>query len=109
MALLTVNTLSALGNDQTLVNASAGGDKFPVGEGYVLVIKNGSASSITATVKGKRNCSHGFLHDSVVTIGAGVTKMIGDLDEIRFKDATDGYGEVLYSAVTTVTVGIFKA
>lgn len=109
MAVLTVNNLSALGADQTLVNASAGGDKFPVGESYILVIRNGGATPITATVKGKRNCSHGFLHDSAITINAGVTKMIGDLDEIRFKDTTDGLGEVTYSAVASVTVGIFKA
>lgn len=108
MAVLTVNTLTALGNDTTLVTASAGGDKFPVGDSYVLVVKNGGASPITVTVKGKRNCSHGFIHDSVVTVNAGVTKMIGDLEEIRFKDPTDGYGEVTYSAVTSVTVGIFK-
>lgn len=50
MTLLAPSTLSVEGSTPTFAAASAGGDTVPVGRGTFAVIRNGSATAITATV-----------------------------------------------------------
>lgn len=103
MALITVQKASLSGVTAALVAASAGGDKFVNDGDTLLHVKNGSGAGITVTVAAVSRCSHGSFHDSVSTVAAGATTVIGPFPQNRFNDVS-GQVSVTYSAVTTVTV-----
>lgn len=109
MAKITTQRLAPAGADLTFVSASAGGDSYDVEQGNFIAVRNTGASPVTVTIKAKKACSHGTLHDSAVTVNAGATKVIGNLTKDRFADPTTGLGEITYSAVTNVSVAVYCA
>jgi hypothetical protein len=105
MAELSVQEITIDGTVVTFAAAAGGGDTFPNTGKEILVVKNDSASSITVTIDSQAECSFGFDHDPVITVGAGVSREIGPFKPQRYNDA-DGMVNVSYSAVTTVTVAV---
>jgi hypothetical protein len=109
-------TLSRLGPDTGLVDlaasaataAAGGGDTFGCQGRELLVVNNGGVSSINVTITanadnfGVTNAAHNL----VVAVAAGKTAIIGPLSPVRFRDA-NGNANVSYSAVTSVTVGVY--
>jgi hypothetical protein len=74
----------------------------------IMIIKNGSASPTTVTVDSVALDNFGNAsHDVVYTLLAGAEMVIGKLSKRRFND-TNGYVQVSYSAVTTITVAVVK-
>lgn len=107
MALLTVQIATVAGIVPSFVAAGAGGDTFSNTGRESLYVKNGSGASITVTINSLLNCDQGFDHDFVVTVAAGVDKVIGPFATNRFNDG-GGLVGVTYSAVTTVTVAAVR-
>ena len=108
MATLTVQQTSLTGLATTYAAAAGGGDEFPNDGRTMLHVKNGGGAGITVTVNSRVNCSQGYDHDSVSSIGAGAEAMIGPFDLTRFNDTTTNRAAVTYSGVTTVTVAAVK-
>lgn len=107
MAVLTTAQAVIGGAVSTLVSAAVGGDKFNNTGRERFRVRNGSGSTITVTftATGSAGCPAGTLHDLAVTVAAGVEKVFGPFDPVRFNDASNQVA-VGYSAVTTVTVGV---
>lgn len=95
--------------------ASAGGDFFkPRSSGGVVVlmhIKNGGAAAITVTIDDPTSVSPvgaaAWNPDMQVAVPAGAERIFPVTPPDRFTDAA-GNVNVTYSAVTTVTVGVFR-
>jgi ABC-type taurine transport system substrate-binding protein len=59
--------------DGDFILASAGGDTFANDGRSVLWIKNESGAQRIVTIVASGTCSHGFLHNQVLTISASTT------------------------------------
>jgi hypothetical protein len=103
MAILTPLVPSATGTTYTTSAASAGGDKVsPVN--CSVIVTNGSASSITLTVDVPGNDQFGLARpDIAITIAAGTSKLVGPFP-LSIANPADGYVNLSYSAVTSVTI-----
>jgi len=106
MATLTVIKLSLTGVDPALVAAAAGGDKFLVGKGTYLHVKNTSAATRTVTVDSKKNCNQGSDHDSVTTVPITTgERMIGPFEDVdRWGDPNTKLADITYDAVPGLTI-----
>lgn len=110
MATLTVATPALGGTTFAPVAAAGGGDKWPNPNGNsFLLVTNGSGSSITVTPTavitvrpGDRIFPAMTVAGAAVSVGAGVTKLIGPFP-LAFNDS-DGNVAVAYSSATDVTV-----
>lgn len=103
MATLTVQEITLSSLTPSYASADAGGDEFSnTGRTFLHIINDG-ASSITATIDSRTNCSQGFDHNIEVTVGASSEKMVGPFKPGRFND-DNGITDITYSAVTSVTV-----
>ncbi len=107
MATLVTQPITQAGTIPAYVAAAAGGDKVSPGPTTWLHVKNGGGAPITVTVDSVTPCSQGSDHNLAVVVNNGAEKMIGPLPADRFASAVDGLVAVTYSAVTTVTVGVF--
>lgn len=108
MATLAIQTIDNDGLTPAYVAAAAGGDKAVPGPGSYLHVKNGSAGSINVTLVTPGTVDGNLaVGDRVVAVGAGAESKIavGNL----YRDPADGLAAITYSAVTTVTVGSFRA
>lgn len=104
MANIVVTGAAASGKALTTQAAASGGDTL-VNDGQTLLyVNNGSAASVNVTITAAKPCSHGFMHDEVIAVPAGVNRYIGPFPPARFGTAVN----IEYSAVTTVTVGAIK-
>lgn len=111
MAALTTQPIVNAGTTEALVAATAGGDTMVPGTRTFLKVNNASASAITVTITCQVPCSYGSgtpTHDLVVTVAAGAIRDIGFVDPVRFGRSSDGAAVISYSAVTSVTVGVFS-
>ena len=109
MAALTVQTSLLAGVVKaTLVAAATGGDTF-VNEGKTIFeVVNGGGAGITVTVTGQRDVHFDTSTTKTVSVGAGVTTLIGPFPVGNFNvEATEAVS-ITYSGVTTVTVGAFS-
>jgi hypothetical protein len=109
MAALTTHPvpLQGLRFDDLLVPATSGGDDCAGGAGVLLVVNNGSGSSITVTLAVPETVDGDLtVEDRAVSVVAGGMEMILVTD--RYVDPATGRAAVTYSAVTTVTVGAFR-
>lgn len=108
MATLAVQTIDLDGEAADYIGAAGGGDQFAnTGREYIHV-KNTNAATRTVTVNSQRVCDQGFDHDVAVVIPATTGDiLIGPLPTERFNDA-NGNALITYSAVTGVTIGVFK-
>ena len=104
MATLTTQPATAIGGKTiTYTAASAGGDKVAPGPDVYLLVKNGSAASITVTLDATGAVFNGQpVPDTVVSVAAGAETIIPVTRD--YENATDGLAAIAYSAVTTVTV-----
>lgn len=108
MALLTAQQIALAGLDPVFAAADVAGDSFANPNDRIYFhIKNGDASSHTATFNSQRNCDQGFDHDEAVAVPAGAERIVGPFSPGRFNDA-NGLAQVTYDAVTSVTVGVFQ-
>lgn len=104
MATLTLQRVrAATGTTLTRANATAGGDKCPVGDNVLLHVRNGGGSPITVTIDSTGKTFNGSdVPDTVVSVAAGAEAIIPITADYR--NATDGLATITYSGVTTVTV-----
>jgi hypothetical protein len=108
MAVLSVQQISTAGVvPATLVAASAGGDSFANNGRTVFDAANGSGAPITVTFASQKPCDQGSTHNTVVSVTNGTTRRIGPFDPSRYNDG-NGFVQVTYSAVTSLTVGAFS-
>ncbi len=107
MAVLSVQSISTAGRNPTFVAAAGGGDEFPnAGREYLEVI-NGSGVSVNVTITTPASVDGEPVADRVVAVPAAERRKIGPFPTGVF-NAADGNVDVAYSAVTSVTVGVFR-
>lgn len=107
MATLTIKTVDLDDPDPALVAAAAGGDQFLGTKQTLLIVKNDDVSSMNVTLTSQVSDAPGVTAaDIVEAVPAGEARTFAFGSNItRFKDV-DGYVQVAYSAVTSVTVGV---
>ncbi|GAA2990807.1 hypothetical protein [Streptosporangium longisporum] len=105
MAALTTQVLVPGGSASTLTAASGGGDTATPGDGVWLEVNNGDASSKTVTLATPATYNGLAIADRAVTIPAGERWKI---PLPRMYAGGDGQASITYSAVTSVTVGVFR-
>jgi hypothetical protein len=81
--------------------------------GSILLVKNGSGSSITVTVRVQKQYKGYTIADFTTTVAAGAESAIGPLlgevhQIINVGNANNGYILVDFSAVTTVTAAVLN-
>ena len=104
MATLTVQKADFDGLNATYDPADVAGDQFAWGSNIALIVKNDDASSHTVTITSQRAATQGYTTaDTTVTVPAGEERIIGGLLRDAFRDS-DGFVQVSYDAVTSVTV-----
>ena len=108
MATLTVQTIDRAGDGLTpnFVSAAVGGDAFPnTGREFLVVKTTGTACTVTAatpqTVNGLA------VADETYSCPSTGERYIGPFPSQTF-NSTQGQVVLTYSAVTGVTVGVFK-
>ncbi len=99
-----------------LAAATSGGDAWVMQGREVLVVNNASASPVTVTISttvgaGGAGVPDGWnivnaAHDLVQSVAAGKIALIMASTVARFKDSNN-LAQITYSAVTSVTVGVF--
>jgi hypothetical protein len=104
---LGVQQIRRTGLDPVYVAAQVDGNAFPNSGGEFIHVKNGAGSSINVTVLTTRSVDGQVVTNRVVAVPAGDDRMIGPFQAGNFNQ---GNGEVWfnYSAVTTITVGVFR-
>ncbi len=102
MALLTPQQISIAGVAPVFTAASAGGDTVPAMERGFIVVRNGSGSSITATVVTPGTVSGLAIADIAVAVAAGADRYIGPLPLALVGDPAS----VTYSATATVSIAV---
>lgn len=106
MATLTTQTAPLAGLTVTLASATAGGDKARTGDGLVLVVSNGDASSHTVTLATPGTVDGLAIADRTVTVAAGGLAVI-PLSDI-YRDPATGLATLTYDAVTSVKVAAVR-
>jgi hypothetical protein len=110
MALLATQNITRAGLAPAFAAAAGGGDTFtPDGDTFIEV-KNASGSSVTVTIVTPRTDAWGNqIADNVITVPATTgDRMIGPFPADAYADPTTGLASITYSAVTSVTVAVFK-
>lgn len=111
MAILPVQTISADGLDASYVAAGVSGDRFRPSDRTFFHVKNGGGGSVTVTVDDNLTRTPAgatsFDPDLEVVIEPGGERFIGPIVATRFR-ATDGYADVTYDSVTSVTVAALR-
>lgn len=107
MATLATQIINVAGLTPAFASAAGGGDRFTPGDTTFIEVVNGSGGSITVTVDSKVASNYGTDVNLAVAVGAGARARIGPLPAQRFA-ASDGLGDITYSGVTSLTVGVFS-
>lgn len=109
MAVLTAQPVTASGLVATMAGATVTtGDTFQVDDRSWVEITNGSGSSINAVFTSYHAAGEGFAAaDKTVAVAAGATKKIL-LDPTSFVDPSTNLAKCICSAVTSVTIGVFR-
>lgn len=106
MATVSTQDVPAAGSALTYASASGGGDRFLPGDGVFMHIVNGSGSSITATLATPGTVDGLAIADRAVAVPAGDSRLVTlPADTYR---SSDGYGDVTWSATTTVTFAVLR-
>lgn len=109
MAVLTAQSVVAAGTAPTYAAAAAGGDTCvaPAGRSWVHV-KNGSGGAITVTVVSQATPGVGLATSSrAVSVPATTGERLIPIEDAAWVNATTGAISLTYSAVTSLTVGVF--
>lgn len=105
MALLAKQATSVNGVDLTMNTAAGGGDTVLVDRpGVFILVRNGDATPKTITIVDPRTQYGQPSPDVPNVVAAGANRPIAL--PIEFADA-NGLVSITYSAVTSVTVGVF--
>lgn len=107
MAVIATQQTPLDGAALTYSAASAGGDRFKPSARTFMHIKNGSASSVTATLVTPGTVDGLAVADRAVTVPAGGDRLV-PLPPGTYASA-DGLGDVTWSATTTVTFAVVLA
>lgn len=86
--------------------ATSGGDQFANDGKTFIHVKNGGTSK-TVTIGSQVACNQGSTHNTAVAVSSGGEAMIGPFDPSRYSD-TSGNCQLTYSAVTSLTIGVFQ-
>lgn len=109
MADLSTTTISVASGTVDLAGAltaaASGGDTAEVGPGKFLAVSNGDASSKTVTVTTPGTVSGLGISDGSYVVAAGDIGIVPLANVFR---GTTGRASITYSAVTSVTVGVFE-
>lgn len=104
---LTVQQVLNTGLEATFSSANADGNYF-INDGKTFIeIVNSDGSDHNIVIDSPVECNQGSSHDITVTVTAGERRHIGPLSKSRFND-DNGYVNVTYSAVTSVTIAVMK-
>jgi hypothetical protein len=107
MAVVATQSMTIDGSALTYSAASGGGDRFTPNTRTFMHIKNGSGSSITATLVTPGNVDGLAIPDRAVVVPAGADRLV-PLPASTYASA-DGLGDVTWSLATSVTVAIIFA
>ena len=107
MATLTHQNISRAGVQPSLVSAAGGGDEFLNSGKEYLEVTNGGGGSITVTIETQATVGGNAVTDDDIVIGAGETHKIGPFPPTIYND-NNGFVQVTYSGVASVTVGVFR-
>ena len=108
MALLDVQIPSRDGIDPAYVPASSGGDSFPSPSGLEMVsVKNGDTSPHDVILKLTKTIDGQSATNRTVTVPAGGERMIGPFPVGDYRNDS-GNVEIDYSAITSITVAVFR-
>lgn len=109
MATIAVTQISTAGvAPPTFVAAAGGGDQFANNGKTLFEAKNASGSPITVTFVRQKACDQGTVHTTTVSVPATTgDRICGPFDPALFNDA-NGFCQVTYSAVTSLTVAAFS-
>lgn len=107
MATLSAQVIAQTGTAITFAAAAGGGDACPTGSDVKLLIKNGDASSHTATLVTPGTVDGDLaIADRAVVVAAGATVAVPVTD--RYRDPTTGLASITYDAVTSMTVAVIR-
>lgn len=102
---LVATQITRAGITDTLAAANVDGNYFINTGANWLEISNGSGGSINVII-GAYVDSTSIVAFKTIAVGAGARKKIGPFPSSPYSDAS-GYVQLTYSAVTSVTVGVF--
>lgn len=109
MATLATQRITRAGIVPAYAAAAGGGDKFTPGSNVFLEVVNDDSGSINVTVITQGTDSLGnAIADNVIAVAGNTKKKIGPFPSGRYKAAADGLASITYSAVTSVTIGVFS-
>jgi hypothetical protein len=111
MATLTVNTLNAQAgfrDDNALVAAAGGGDAFLPGANTFVRVNNGGGSPITVTFATPGSIGGNAIADGGGSVTNAQSRMFGPFPASLYADPVTGLVTTTYSAVTSVTIGVFQ-
>ena len=113
MADLTRNvfdTVHKIADIDALLVAAAAGQTVPEVDGKdFLIVKNGDASPHDLTLEEAEVCNFGHpATDQTITIAAGKYAIITPANYVRFRDSTTKKMSLTWSALTSMSVGLFK-
>lgn len=108
MALLSTTAVTYAGVTPTLAAAAGGGDTFTPGPNLFLFVTNGGGSPITVTVVTPGTARGQAISDLSVSVTNGQSRLIRISPADFFADPSTGVGNITYSGVTSVTVGVFQ-
>lgn len=108
MAQLTPTQITSAGVLLSTASAAGGGDSFSNTGDQFLYVNNGGGSPITVTITVQNTA---YLREVVgnrtVSVSNGTAKLIGPFPPALFNDSS-GLVQITYSAVTSVTVAVYK-
>lgn len=107
MATLTATSVVRAGAVITGASASAGGDKFATTGKEFLYVKNGDGSSHSVIFAVAKTVDGLAVASRTVAVAAGAEALIGPFKPSEYNDV-NGFVQVTYSAVTSVTVAVFS-
>lgn len=108
MATLAIQNIDNDGLTPVYVAAAAGGDKVIPGQGSYIHVKNASAGSINVIVVTPETVDGDLtVQDRTVAVAAGTEMKIAVGS--RYRNPADGLASLTYSAVTSLTLGSFRA
>jgi hypothetical protein len=102
MATLAYQTVKTTGITPTFAAADAAGDKVLPNDRGLFYVKNGGTAAVTLTIATPGNTKYGAaIPDITVSVAAGAEGVIGPFPADLV--GSDGYVDIAYSAVTSVT------
>jgi hypothetical protein len=106
MAVIATQAAPSSGAALTYSAASGGGDRFTPGRHVFLHIKNGSGSTMTATIVTPNSLDGLAVADRAVSIPATSDRII-PVGESLYASA-DGLADITYSLATSVTLAVVE-